>query len=197
VLVIDDDAAMGHVFRRFFENSEVNVFTAESANDGLEVIRRKKPDVTIVDIVLPDGSGLETFQRIQQLDAKMPVIFITAGGSSDTAIEAMKLGAFDYLLKPLDFPKVQALLDQAFEIRRLMNVPVKLLANSSASAASDCLIGRCASVQEVYKSIGRVAPQNVTVLSAAKAAQAKSCCTRDLPAQHAPGAFYGRHRRDS
>jgi DNA-binding NtrC family response regulator len=151
VLVIDDDAAMGHIFRRFFENSEINVLTAESAGDGLDVIRRHKPDVAIVDIMLPDGSGLETFQRIQRLDPKMPVIFITAGGTSDTAIEAMKLGAFDYLLKPLHFPKVQALLDQAFEIRRLMNVPVRLLqTNGNSATASDCLIGRCTAIQEVY-----------------------------------------------
>jgi two-component system nitrogen regulation response regulator GlnG len=137
--------------------------------------------VTIVDIVLPDGSGLETFERIQQLDAKMPVIFITAGGTSDTAIEAMKLGAFDYLLKPLDFPKVQALLDQAFEIRRLMNVPVRLLqANSSTPSASDCLIGRCTAIQEVYKAIGRVAPQNVTVLIRGESGTGKELVARAI-----------------
>jgi two-component system nitrogen regulation response regulator GlnG len=181
VLVVDDDAAMGHIFRRFFDNSDINVLTAGSAAEGLEVIRRNKPDVTIVDIVLPDGSGLETFERIQQLDAKMPVIFITAGGTSDTAIEAMKLGAFDYLLKPLDFPKVQALLDQAFEIRRLMNVPVRLLqANSSTPSASDCLIGRCTAIQEVYKAIGRVAPQNVTVLIRGESGTGKELVARAI-----------------
>jgi DNA-binding NtrC family response regulator len=181
VLVVDDDAAMGHIFRRFFDNSDINVLTAGSAAEGLDVIRRNKPDVTIVDIVLPDGSGLETFERIQQLDAKMPVIFITAGGTSDTAIEAMKLGAFDYLLKPLDFPKVQALLDQAFEIRRLMNVPVRLLqANSSTPSASDCLIGRCTAIQEVYKAIGRVAPQNVTVLIRGESGTGKELVARAI-----------------
>ena len=180
VLVIDDDAAMGHIFRRFFDNSEINVLTAESAGDGLDAIRRHKPDVTIVDIMLPDGSGLETFQRIQRLDPKMPVIFITAGGTSDTAIEAMKLGAFDYLLKPLDFPRVQALLDQAFEIRRLMNVPVRLLQTSNAATASDCLIGRCTAIQDVYKSIGRVAPQNVTVLIRGESGTGKELVARAI-----------------
>lgn len=181
VLVIDDDATMGHVFRRFFENSDVNVFTAGSAAEGLDVIRKNRPDVTIVDIMLPDGSGLETFQRIQQLDAKMPVIFITAGGTSDTAIEAMKLGAFDYLLKPLDFPRVQALLDQAFEIRRLMNVPVRLIqADTKAPTSSDALIGRCTSMQEVYKAIGRVAPQNVTVLIRGESGTGKELVARAI-----------------
>jgi two-component system nitrogen regulation response regulator GlnG len=181
VLVIDDDAAMGHVFRRFFEDSEINVLTAGSASEGLDLIRHNKPDVTIVDIVLPDGSGLETFQRIQKLDAKMPVVFITAGGTSDTAIEAMKLGAFDYLLKPLDFPKVQALLDQAFEIRRLMNVPVRLLqTNTNAATSSDCLIGRCTAIQDVYKAIGRVAPQNVTVLIRGESGTGKELVARAI-----------------
>ncbi len=181
VLVIDDDTAVGHVFRSVFQNSDVSVLSAETAAAGLDIVRKNRPDVTIVDIMLPDSSGLETFQRIQQLDKKMPVIFITAGGTSDTAIEAMKLGAFDYLLKPLDFPKVQSLLDRAFEIRRLMNVPVRLLqTNTNAATVSDCLIGRCGAIQDVYKAIGRVAPQNVTVLIRGESGTGKELVARAI-----------------
>ena len=116
------------------------------------------PDVVLLDIQLPDLSGLELFQKVRQVDATIPVIFITASGSSGTAIEAMKLGAFDYLLKPLDFPKVRELVARAFEIRRFMHVPVAMAerypyeANLRASAA---LAARAAGFDEwalVYQS---------------------------------------------
>ena len=76
--------------------------------------------------MLPEGSGLEAVERIQALDPKLPIIFITGGGTSNTTIEAMKLGAYDYLLKPLDLPKLKELVDRAMEIRRLMQVRVEL-----------------------------------------------------------------------
>src|SRR6185369_8020585 len=94
----------------------------------------------------------------------LPVIFITAQDSSDTAIEAMKLGAYDYLLKPLDLPKLRELVERALEIRRLMHVPVDLPRGDSGTSLGDQIIGRSQQMQDVFKAIGRVAPQNVTVL---------------------------------
>src|SRR5262249_15228652 len=97
---------------------------------------------------------------------RVPVLFITGLGTTDQAIEAMKLGAFDFLLKPLDIKTLRELVHKAFEISRLMRVPT-LVPEEEAPAAtsdSDVLVGRCPAMQEVYKAIGRVAPQNVTVL---------------------------------
>ena len=164
LLVIDDDASVLQVFRRVFQDTDTIVHTAQSGEEGLEIVKRHDPDTVILDIVLPDISGLEMFEKVHRIDPKVPVIFITAGGASDTAIEAMKLGAFDYLLKPLDFPKVRELVARAFEIRRFMHVPVTLSGESHSNGNGDALIGRCPAMQEVYKAIGRVAPQNVTVL---------------------------------
>src|SRR5439155_15761457 len=104
--------------------------------------------------------------KLRQIDARVPVLFITGLGTTDQAIEAMKLGAFDFLLKPLDIKVLRELVHKAFEISRLMRVPT--LVDQQASAAdtgdTDVLVGRCQGMQEVYKAIGRVAPQNVTVL---------------------------------
>src|SRR5207249_10402159 len=105
------------------------------------------PDVVIVDLHLPDQSGLETFRQIRQRDAHIPVILITGHGTTDTAIEAMKQGAYDYLLKPLELPALRELVKRAFEIRRLMPVPV-VAEQEPVPEASDVLIGRCPAMQE-------------------------------------------------
>jgi two-component system nitrogen regulation response regulator GlnG len=147
LLVIDDDRAVLYTIERTFQGTGVSVLTAKTVREGLELIERK-PDVVLLDIMLPEGSGLEAVEKIQALDPKLPIIFITAGGTSDTTIEAMKLGAYDYLLKPLDLPKLRELVDRALEIRRLMQVRVELPTSTDAAALDgDQIIGpvrRCA-----------------------------------------------------
>ena len=101
-VVIDDDPMIHQRFRRDFESAKIEIASADSASKGLDLVRDRRPDVVVLDVMLPDLSGLETFQRIRQFDAHLPVIFITTSGESSTAIEAMTLGAYDYLLKPLN-----------------------------------------------------------------------------------------------
>ena len=164
-----------------FEDLDVQVLTADTSMAGLEIICRQKPDVVVLDVMLPDLSGLETFQRIHQSHPKIPVIFITASGESDTAIEAMKLGAYDYLLKPLDSRQVRELVLRAIEIHRLMETPVEFAERvSSGQRAGDILIGRCPAMQEVYKAIGRVAHQDVTVLIQGETGTGKELVARAI-----------------
>ncbi|HEV7226481.1 MAG TPA: sigma-54 dependent transcriptional regulator [Pirellulales bacterium] len=181
VLVIDDDRSVLHIFKQIFKDTDVSVLSASAAEEGLSVLAEQKPDVVILDIMLPDQSGLEMFDQIYRHDSKVPVIFITAGGTSDTAIEAMKLGAYDYLLKPLDIVKVRALVERALEIRRYMHVPVRVPeAAASAQGGDDIFVGRCPAMQEVYKAIGRVAPHNVTVLIRGESGTGKELVARAL-----------------
>lgn len=190
ILVIDDDPTVQHVFQRVYSDTDVTVLTAGSAAEGLITLGEQKPDVVILDIMLPDADGLEAFQRIHATDPKAPVVFITAGGTSDTAIEAMKLGAFDYLLKPLDFNRVRELIARAFQIRRFMHVPVGVSSpdrNAPGALQSDQLVGRCEAMQDVYKAIGRVAPQNVTVLIRGESGTGKELIARAIY-QHSPRA---------
>src|SRR6185436_3240075 len=101
----------------------VSLITAGSAAEGLKLVGRRQPDVVILDISLPDMSGLEAYLHVRAIDAKVPVIFITAHGTTNTAIEAMKLGALDYLLKPVELDELCPLVERAFEISRQMRVP--------------------------------------------------------------------------
>jgi two-component system nitrogen regulation response regulator GlnG len=174
-----------------FDDTDVEVSPAASADEGLRLLNEVQPDVVLLDILLPESSGLDLFEQIRDADRKLPVIFITSLSSSETAIKAMTLGAFDYLVKPLDIARIRDLVRQALEIRRLMNIPVELpgarsQANGEAAhSRSDTLVGNSSQMQEVYKAIGRVAPQDVTVLIRGESGTGKELVARALY-QHSP-----------
>jgi DNA-binding NtrC family response regulator len=181
ILVIDDDRSVVHLIENAFRSqSDVEVLAAATAKQGLEHLKSQGADVVLLDVMLPDISGLEAYQQIQAIDPKLPVVFITVGGSSDTAIEAMKLGAYDYLLKPLDLQRVRELVGQALEMRRLMHVPVNLHSQGDVPVNGESLVGRTPEMQEVYKAIGRVAPQNVTVLVRGESGTGKELVARAI-----------------
>jgi len=112
LLLIDDDQDVHYAFQRNFDAPEIELTTASSGEEGLRVIPKLKPDLVILDNRMGAGmTGLETLRRIRQFDSKLLVILMTAYGTTQTTIEAMKLGAYDYLIKPFDVPKLKAALD--------------------------------------------------------------------------------------
>ncbi len=191
ILVIDDDRSVRHLIAKAFEDTDVQVVPAATAEEGMRLLGEAQSDVVLLDILLPESSGLDLFERIRTADPKLPVIFITSLSSSETAIKAMTLGAFDYLLKPLDLARIRDLVRQAMEIRRLMSIPVempgaaKIRANGESANRSDTLVGNSPQMQEVYKAIGRVAPQDVTVLIRGESGTGKELVARALY-QHSP-----------
>jgi two-component system nitrogen regulation response regulator GlnG len=175
LLVIDDEESVRYSFRYVFEE-DVEVLTAATAQEGLDLIAQRKPDVVVLDLQLPDRGGLEVFQDIRRQDPKRPVVFITAHGTTETAIEAMKQGAFDYLVKPVALERLSQILGRAFEAARLMHVPALL----AAAEAADRIVGRSAVVQEMSKTIGRTAPQDVNVLILGESGAGKELVARAL-----------------
>src|SRR5579864_26028 len=109
LLIIDDEPVIQHAFRKAFRAPAHDVLSAGSAAEGLDLLRRRAPDVVILDVHLPDSDGLKTFERIKAFDARIPVILITGHGTTELAIAAMKQGAFDYLLKPLEYEQIRTL----------------------------------------------------------------------------------------
>ncbi|MCE9560568.1 MAG: sigma-54 dependent transcriptional regulator [Planctomycetes bacterium] len=175
LLVIDDEPVICHSFRRVFASPEVEVLTAGTVAEGWRRVREDQPDVIVLDLQLPDGSGLDLFEQIRSTDPRRPVIFITAHGSTDTAIEVMKRGAFDYLAKPTDLEGMSQLLDRAFEAARLMQEPAVFPDDSE-----DRIVGRSAVMQEMCKQIGRVAPQDVNVLILGESGTGKELVARAI-----------------
>jgi two-component system nitrogen regulation response regulator GlnG len=178
LLLIDDEPSIQHAFRRAFRAPDFALVTASSAAEGLAALTRKTPDAVILDVHLGDASGLETFEQIRRRDARIPVILITGHGTTDLAIEAMKRGAYEYLLKPLELPQLRDLVAKACQSSRLMHVPAVVAGAEPEAATADVLVGRCPQMQEVYKAVGRVAPQDVTVLITGESGTGKELIAR-------------------
>jgi len=180
LLVIDDDRSVIPLIRSACKHVKIDVVAAESAEEGLKLLKSKQPDVLLLDVMLPGTTGLELFEQVRKIDERVPVIFMTAGSESDTAIEAMKLGALDYLMKPLDVDRIKTLVEQALEIRRLMETPVELPEFNRNSGTDSEMIGRSQPMMEVYKDVGRVAPQTVTVLIRGESGTGKELIARAI-----------------
>ncbi|MBN9119726.1 MAG: sigma-54-dependent Fis family transcriptional regulator, partial [Planctomycetes bacterium] len=176
LLVVDDEPIICHSFRRLFAAPDVDVLTAGTVAEGWRRVERDRPDVIVLDLQLPDGSGMELFERIRAADPKRPVVFVTAHGTTETTIEAMKRGAFDYLLKPLDLEQMSGVLDRAFEAARLMRGGAALPHDPSGEQ----IIGRSPVMQELCKQIGRVAPQDVSVLITGESGTGKELVARAI-----------------
>lgn len=162
LLVIDDEASILKAFERAFTDQNIEVLIARNATEGEALFATQKPDVVVLDLSLPDRSGLDCFERLRALDPRAPVIFVTGHGTVQSAIEATKLGAYDYLFKPLELNEMRELLDKAFKLSRMVKIQPVL--SEEDSTAVDAIVGRCRAMKEVYRSIGLVAAQNLTVL---------------------------------
>jgi two-component system nitrogen regulation response regulator GlnG len=156
------------------------VTVARSGIDGLAAARAALPDVVLLDLFLPDGTGLEVFEQLRALDARLPVIFITVAKSAETAIEAMKRGAYDYIYKPLDLAQLQSVAFDALEMGRRMRAPVSIRETAAEDVDDSALIGTCPGMREVYKAIGRVAQQDVTVLITGESGTGKELVARAI-----------------
>jgi two-component system, NtrC family, response regulator AtoC len=180
LLIIDDEPSIQHAFRRVLRDPSVTVLSAGAAAEGLQLVQEKRPDAVVLDVHLPDARGLDTFAKIQNLDARIPVILITGHGTTDLAIEAMKRGAFEYLLKPLELPQLRQLIDRAFASSRLMHVPAVVSDEEEPVNGGDALLGKEPGMQDVYKAIGRVAAQDVTVLIRGESGTGKELVARAI-----------------
>ncbi|MDY3553740.1 sigma-54 dependent transcriptional regulator [Gemmata sp. JC717] len=182
VLIIDDEPGILYSLKSALERGDTVVATAATAKQGLATVARERPDAVILDVRLPDMSGLDAFLLIREADPRLPVIVITAHGSTETAIEATKRGAFEYLLKPIDLHQLDEVLGRAFEVRRAQAAPAASedIAAPEDGADTDQIVGQCPAMLEVYKVIGRIAPQDVPVLILGESGTGKELVARAL-----------------
>lgn len=164
LLVIDDEPGIHFSISRVFDSRPIQVLSAESAEEGLRWAASESPDVILLDIRLRDHSGLDVFHDLRRVDPRSLIIFITGYGTTDTAIEAMKLGAYDYLVKPLDADQLLQVVEQAVAISRLVHVPTIVDQGECPEDFPERLVGSGVAMRTVCKQIGRMAPQNVNVL---------------------------------
>jgi two-component system nitrogen regulation response regulator GlnG len=180
LLLIDDEADVQYSFRRLFDSPEIELTTAPSGEEGLKIIPRLKPDLVMMDIRMGGMNGLETLRRLRQIDAKLPVIMMTAYGTTQTAIEAMKLGAYDYLLKPFDVPKLKQLVLDALKAARAMKQVVSYQPLLESEDYDLDIVGRCEPMQNVFKLIGQLSASDATALVTGESGTGKELVARAI-----------------
>jgi two-component system nitrogen regulation response regulator GlnG len=181
LLLVDDDpgliqAQVSHALSPLGIQIEV----ARTGAEALDQLAARPADMILLDVGLPDLSGLEVYSRVRLLDARIPVIFITATTAADTAIAAMQQGAYDYLFKPLDPQQLRRVVGQALELVRLMREPTVVAETLPDDDRGAAIVGCCPAMREVYKAIGRVAHQNVIVLIAGESGTGKELVARAI-----------------
>jgi two-component system nitrogen regulation response regulator GlnG len=188
LLLIDDDpAVIPEQVRQAFPAPAHRVEVAGTGAEGVARARAGPPDVILLDLRLPDQSGLEVYQQLRRIDARTPVIFVTTAKGADAAIEAMKQGAYDYLFKPLDLEQLRRVVGEAVDVARRMRQPAVVAETAPDPDTEGAIVGSCPAMREVYKAIGRVAAQDVPVLITGESGTGKELVARALY-QHGPRA---------
>ena len=180
LLLIDDEADVQYSFQRIFESPEIELHTASSGEEALRLIPKLKPDLVIMDIRMGGISGLETLRRIRQIDSKLLVILMTAYGTTQTAIEAMKNSAYDYLLKPFDVPKLKEVVAGALKAARDMKQVVSYQPLLESEDYELGIVGRSEQMQQVFKLIGQLAASDATALITGESGTGKELVARAI-----------------
>jgi len=180
LLLIDDEADVQYSFRRIFDSPEIELTAASSGEEGLKLIPKVKPDLVIMDVRMGGTNGLETLRRIRETNTKLPVIMMTAYGTTQMAIEAMKLGAYDYLLKPFDVPKLKQIIGAALKAARDMKQVVSYQPLLESEDYDLGIVGRSEAMQNVFKLIGQLAGSDATALITGESGTGKELVARAI-----------------
>ncbi len=181
VLIVDDERNIHYSFQKILP-SEYQIISAESAEDGIRLLREVSPNIVIMDVRLPEMNGLEALKQMRKINEKIPIVMMTAFGTMNTAITAMKFGAFEYLLKPFDVHRMSEIVERALENSEMMQRQVYVGTPSPPDGEenADAIVGSSEQMQEVYKLIGQVATQDVTVLIRGESGTGKELVARAI-----------------
>ncbi len=180
LLVVDDEPSIRYSLQQVFAGSDIEVIEAECAAHAFQQFQDHAPDVVLLDICLGKDDGLIVFEKLREIDPKCLVVFITGHGTSETAIKAIKQGAYDYLVKPLDRDQVIDVVSQAIRIRRLMRTPAIVEEPEHDVDNPDMIIGGSPIMRTIFKQIGRVAAQNINVLILGESGTGKELVARAI-----------------
>jgi two-component system nitrogen regulation response regulator GlnG len=180
LLLIDDEEDVRYSIQRIFNSPEIEVATAASGEEGLKLIPKIKPDLVLMDIRMGGMNGLETLRKIRATDSKLLVILMTAYGTTQTTIEAMKLGAYDYLLKPFDIAKLKEIVGNALKAARDMKQVVSYQPLLESEDYELGIVGRSEAMQQVFKLIGQVAASDATALVTGESGTGKELVARAI-----------------
>lgn len=164
ILVIDDEKKMRRILQLALEGIGCQVRAAGSGMEGLDLARSRLPALVITDMKMPGMSGMDVLQEIKKIDDQVPVIIMTAYGTVQTAVDAMKTGAFDYILKPFDISEMEVITRKALEYRKLSREIVQLRSELQSKYRFDNIIGKSPGMQRIFNLITQIAPTKSTIM---------------------------------
>ena len=177
ILLVEDDAAIVMSLRRLLQEEGHEVVVETRGDSGLARAREQEFEVVIADWKLPGLNGLEVVRELHAAKPRLPIILMTAHGTFETAIEATKSGAYDYLLKPFELPEFLRLVEKAVASRRLMVEPVVL---GRHEGSRDAIVGGSRVMQSLYKEVGRIASKDLDVLIRGETGTGKELIARAI-----------------
>jgi nitrogen regulation protein NR(I) len=178
ILVIDDDSEIRYSLNRVLTGRGYQVNAAGSGEEGIAAVKKAAPDLVFLDIRMGGMSGLETLQHLRSLNQRLPIILMTAFGTAQTAIEAMKFGAFDYIMKPFDPERVVRLAENALKAAEDMRRAGDYQPRLKSEDWKEGIVGSSPAMQEVFKIIGQVAASDATVLITGESGTGKELIAR-------------------
>ena len=164
IIVADDDASIRSLLRQLLQDQGYAVGEAATGVEVVDKVKEDAPDLVIMDVRMPELDGIEALSRVKASSAKTAVLIMTAFGSSNAAIRAMELGAFDYITKPFELDKVNYTVQKVFEYQDLAQEVEVLRGEISSLVQTERIVGNSPAMQEVYKTVGKVAKSDATVL---------------------------------
>ncbi|MFQ5637024.1 MAG: sigma-54-dependent transcriptional regulator [bacterium] len=163
ILAIDDEPDFVKTLTQILEIQNYRVFSSNSGYEALQILSLQKFDVVILDLYMPLISGLDTLRRIKKINPGLPIIILTGDNRVDKVVEAMKLGAYDYFIKPLEWEKLEIAIKNASVTKSLRREVSRLKGQLKERYGFDKLIGHCSRMQDVFRTVERVVDSNVTV----------------------------------
>ncbi len=185
ILVVDDDEQMQFFLKETLERQHYAVTVKGTAEEALDVLRAGRPDLVLLDVRLPGMSGLQALDEIARIDARIPIIVMTAHGTRDTALDAIRRGAYDYFTKPFRTDEIEMVIRRALEKRQLLGEIEQLRSQLSATRGRGRMIGSSAAMLEVFRLIDRVATTDSTVLILGESGTGKELIAEALHRQSA------------
>lgn len=180
ILIVDDEQVVRDSLSKWFKEDGFNVSSAAGAAETLQQLQGQKWDILLLDIKMPGMDGMELQQRIKEIDPTATIIFITAHATVDTAVKALKEGAFDYVTKPVDPDYLSHLVTNALKQRSLVNENLKLKEQISEFSKADEIVGDSAQIQKVYELIQTVAKTDTTVMIRGESGTGKELIARAI-----------------
>jgi DNA-binding NtrC family response regulator len=191
ILIVEDEAKMRRLLELNLGDDGFSTFSAGDAETGLKLLRENHVDLVLTDLKLPGMNGLEFLQAIKHQNAALPVVVMTAFGSVETAVEAMKAGASDYVLKPFSLTEMRMVIHKELDVRNLREENRNLREALGKRFAHPNVVARSPKMQEVLATVERVAPTNATVLLGGESGVGKDLIARAIheKSRRASGPF--------